>query len=61
VAVDVDTDGVAQFEETFATALYDDADAPTTTTPARASFSTLHFSGYALASGKADIDSVRVH
>jgi hypothetical protein len=61
VAVDVDADGVARFEETFATALSDDADAPTTTTPVRASFSTLHFSGYALASGKTAADSVKAY
>jgi hypothetical protein len=61
VAVDVDVDGVAQFEETFTTALYDEVDAPTRTMPARASFSTLHFSGYALASGKTATDSVKTY
>jgi hypothetical protein len=60
VAADVDRDGVGQFEETFTTAVFDDGDAPTRTTPARASFSTLHFSGYALASGKAETDTVKV-
>jgi hypothetical protein len=60
VALDVDGDGVGQFGETFATAVVDDGDAPTRTTPARASFSTVHFSGYALASGKMDVDTLRV-
>jgi hypothetical protein len=61
VAADVDGDGVGQFEETFTTAVFDDGDAPTRTTPARASFSTLHFSGYALASGKVATDTVKIH
>jgi hypothetical protein len=61
VTADVDGDGVGQFEETFTTAVFDDGDAPTRTTPARASFSTLHFSGYALASGKTATDTMNVH
>jgi hypothetical protein len=61
VTADVDVDGVGQFEETFTTAVFDDGDAPTRTTPARASFTTLHFSGYALASGKTATDSVKAH
>jgi hypothetical protein len=58
VTADVDVQGIGQFEETFSTAVFDDGDAPTRTTPARASFSTLHFSGYALASGKTAADSL---
>jgi hypothetical protein len=61
VAADVDADGVGQFEETFTTAVFDDGDLPTKTTPARATFSIVHFSGYALASGKSGTDSVKVH
>jgi hypothetical protein len=61
VAADVDADGVGQFEETFTTTVFDDGDLPTKTTPARATFSTSHFSGYALASGRAGTDSVKVH
>ncbi|MFL5608137.1 MAG: hypothetical protein ACJ8AD_16920 [Gemmatimonadaceae bacterium] len=59
VSADVDADGVGQFEETFTTSVFDDGGVQTRTTPARASFSTLHFSGYALASGKTDTDSLR--
>ena len=59
VTADVDGAGVGQFEETFTTAVLDDGDAPTRTTPARARFTTLHFSGYALASGKTETDTVR--
>jgi hypothetical protein len=59
VTADVDGQGVGQFAETFTTAVVDDGDAPTRTTPARASFTTLHFSGYALASGKTETDTVK--
>ena len=61
VTTDVDIDGVARFDETFTTAVFDDVDVPTRTSPARASFSTVHFSGYALASGKTATDSVKAH
>jgi hypothetical protein len=54
VAADVDALGNAQFAETFETSVVDDAGAPTTRSPSRISFQTIHFSGYALASGKAD-------
>jgi hypothetical protein len=60
VARGVDSEGVAQFYETFGTGLSDDADMATTT-PTRATFSTLHFSGYALASGRTGSDSVSAH
>jgi hypothetical protein len=61
VAADVDVDGVGQFEETFSTVVLDDTDAPTSITPARAQFTTLHFSGYALASGRSGTDSTKTH
>ncbi|HEY2067593.1 MAG TPA: hypothetical protein VGG84_16685 [Gemmatimonadaceae bacterium] len=54
VQADVDDQGVGTFAETFSTAMYDDAEKPTKTAPASVTFSTVHFSGYALASGRAD-------
>jgi hypothetical protein len=54
VARDVDADGVAEFAETFQTRVFDDVRLPTKTSPTTATFRTTHFSGYALASGRAD-------
>jgi hypothetical protein len=54
VQADVDAQGVGTFAETFSTSLYDAAAQPTTTDPASVTFTTVHFSGYALASGRVD-------
>jgi hypothetical protein len=51
VTADVNADGVGRFEERFPTAV-----APTT-----ASFSTVHFSGYAVASGFVATDTIKLH
>lgn len=54
VMADVDVQGVGAFSETFTTSVYDDASRETQTSPASATFNTVHFSGYALASGRTD-------
>jgi hypothetical protein len=54
VQADVDDQGVGTFAETFSTSMYDEAEKPTKTAPASVTFNTVHFSGYALASGHAD-------
>ena len=58
VQYDVDAQGVGTFAETFSTTVYDDANSLTTTKPASVTFNTVHFSGYALASGR---DSSATH
>lgn len=54
VQSDVDDQGVGTFAETFSTSVYDDARKSTSTAPASVTFTTVHFSGYALASGRVD-------
>lgn len=54
VDVDVDADGVGEFAETFDTGVRGDAQNIAPELPSTATFETIHFSGYALASGKAD-------
>jgi hypothetical protein len=54
VTHDVDAQGVAEFAETFRTRVFDDTHLPTKNDATTATFRTTHFSGYALASGRAD-------
>lgn len=55
--VDVDASDVGDFAELFTTNVYDDARRVNRDAPSVATFQTVHFSGYALASGKSDSTS----
>jgi len=59
VAADVDAGGVGDFAELFTTSVYDDLRRENRDVPSVASFQTVHFSGYALASGKSDTTSTK--
>lgn len=60
VGADVGADGVGEFHERFPTLVIDDPNEPAARTPTRATFSTTHFSGYAVASGYTSTDTIKL-